>query len=100
MCVLPRDNLLKGHERGGTIVSGFEIAGAVDDVETIAIGRRIRELGRLQRVYGQGRWRKRKGIATIRLDDGSFARAEVHWYEAGGVGRKEFKIKRILDVGA
>jgi hypothetical protein len=81
-------------------MSGFEIVGAVADVETIAIGRRIRELGRLRRVYGKGRWRKRKGVATIRFDDGSLARAEVHWYEASGVGRKEFKIKRILDVGA
>lgn len=100
MRLSPRDNLLERRERGSTIVSDFEIVGAVDHVETIAIGRRIRELGRLRRVYGQARWRKRKGIATIRFDDGSLARAEVHWYEASGVGRKELKIKRILDAGA
>jgi len=56
----------------------------------------IRERARLQRVYGRGRWRKRKGVAHIRLSDGSIHAAEIHWYEAAGIGRKEFKIKRFL----
>jgi hypothetical protein len=74
----------------------LEIVGEVSDVETIAVGRRIRELERLRRVYGAGRWRKRKGIARVRLPDGTVSRAEVHWYEAHGIGRQEFKIKRLL----
>ena len=57
---------------------------------------RIRELKRLQKVYGSGRWRKRKGEATIRLADGTIINAEVHWYEAHGIGKREFKIKRYL----
>ena len=81
-------------------MSGFEILGPVVDPETIAIGRRIRELSRLRRIYGPGRWRKRKGIARVQFDDGTIVRAEVHWYEASGVGRKELKIKRILDVSS
>jgi hypothetical protein len=71
----------------------LEIVGAIVDVETIAFGRGIRELRRLEKAYGKGRWRKKKGIARIRLADGSTA--EVHWYEAHGVGRKEAKIKRL-----
>ena len=74
----------------------LEVLGEVEGVETIAVGRAIRELERLRRVYGRGRWRKRKGLATVRLGSGDPFRAEVHWYEAHGVGRKEFKIKRIL----
>jgi hypothetical protein len=66
-------------------------------VETIAIGRGIRELPRLQRLYGKGRWRKMKGIARIRLRDRRIRRAELHWYEAHGIGKKEFKRKRYLD---
>lgn len=75
----------------------FEIVGDLTDVETFAAGRGIRELARLNRVYGRGRWRKRKGVATVRLPDGAERRAELHWYEATGIGRKEFKIKRYLD---
>lgn len=67
------------------------------EVETIAIGRSIRDLPRLRRVYGAGRWRKRKGVATVRLGDKTVYRAELHWYEAHGIGRKELKIKRLLD---
>jgi hypothetical protein len=74
----------------------FDILGTIVDVETIATGRGIRELRRLQKTLGRGRWRKRKGIARIRLRDASIHTAEVHWYEAHGVGRKEYKIKRIL----
>ena len=74
----------------------FEILGDISDVETFATGSRIREIARLRRVYGRGRWRKRKGIARVRLLDGIIHRAEVHWYEASGIGRKEFKIKHLL----
>ena len=74
----------------------FEILGTIVDIETIATGREIRELRRLQKAHGRGRWRKRKGIARIRLKHGGIHTAEVHWYEAHGIGRKEFKIKRIL----
>jgi hypothetical protein len=75
----------------------FEVVGDITDVETFAVGSSIRELPRLRRAYGSGRWRKRKGIARVRLDDGTTHRAEVHWYEAHGIGRVELKIKRFLD---
>jgi hypothetical protein len=74
----------------------FEVVGDITDVETFATGTAIRELPRLRRTYGPGRWRKRKGIARVRLPDGTESRAEVHWYEAHGIGRKELKIKRLL----
>lgn len=75
----------------------FEIVSAVTDTETFASGSGIRELPRLKKRYGNGFWRKRKGIAEIRLPDGSLCRAELHWYEATGIGKKEFKIKYLLD---
>jgi hypothetical protein len=74
----------------------FQVIGPVTDIETIATSSGIRELPRLRKRYGRGRWRKRKGIALIRLVDGEVVKAEVHWYEATGIGRKEFKIKHIL----
>jgi hypothetical protein len=74
----------------------FEILGTITNVETFAIGTAIREIERLQRMYGRGRWRKQKGIALVRLLDGTVHQAEVHWYEPTGVGRKE-KIKHLLD---
>ncbi len=74
----------------------FEILGEVSDVETIATGAGIREIARLRKIYGRGRWRKRKGFARVRLADGSVRMAELHWYEAAGIGRKEFKIKYLL----
>jgi hypothetical protein len=74
----------------------FEILGDISEVETFATGSGIREIARLRRVYGRGRWRKRKGIARVRLVDGTIHMAEVHWYEATGIGRKEFKIKHLL----
>jgi hypothetical protein len=74
----------------------FEIVGEISQVETFATGSSIREIGRLRRLYGRGRWRKRKGIAHVRLDDGTVHLAELHWYEAAGIGRKEFKIKDLL----
>jgi len=76
---------------------GFELLGKITDVETIAAGTGIRELPRLRRVYGRSRWRKLKGLATVQLDDGTVGRAEVHWYEAHGIGRREMKIKHFLD---
>ncbi len=75
----------------------FDIVGALTYVEAIASGSGIRELSRLRRLYGQGRWRKMKGIARVRLKDGRIRLAELHWYEAHGIGRKEFKRKRFLD---
>jgi len=75
----------------------FEIVGEIEDIETFATGRSIRELAWLIRIYGRGRWRKRKGRATIRLSDGTERTAELHWYKATGIGRKEYKIKRYLD---
>lgn len=74
----------------------FQILGEMTEVETFASGSGIRELARLRRIYGRGRWRKRKGIARVRLSDGSIHLAEIHWYEAAGIGRKEFKIKHLL----
>ncbi|MCD6554990.1 MAG: hypothetical protein J7M16_13385 [Anaerolineae bacterium] len=74
----------------------FEVIGEITNVETIAVGGSIREIARLRKVYGAGRWRKLKGIAMVRLFDGTICEAEVHWYEAHGVGKKEIKIKRIL----
>jgi hypothetical protein len=74
----------------------FEILGEISDIETFAIGSSIREIARLRRVYGRGRWRKRKGIARVRLSNGKIHVAELHWYEAAGIGREEFKIKHLL----
>ncbi len=75
---------------------GFEIIGAIRNAQTFATGLSIRDLPRLRRRYGRGRWRKRKGVATVRLDDGLITEAELHWYEATGVGKKEIRIKRLL----
>jgi hypothetical protein len=69
----------------------------IQGVATIAVGRRIRELERLVKRYGAGHWRKRKGYAVVRLPNGSVRRAELHWYEAQGIGRMDMKIKRYLD---
>ena len=74
----------------------FEIIGEIEQIETFAVGSAIRELERLRKVHGKGRWRKRKGVAKVELSDGTLVEAEIHWYEASGFGRKEFKIKRIL----
>jgi hypothetical protein len=75
----------------------FDIIGEITSVETIASGSGIREIARLRKIYGRGRWRKRKGIARVRLPDETVRLAELHWYEAHGIGRKEFKIKRYID---
>lgn len=74
----------------------FEIVGDLRQIEVIAVGQGIRDLDRLRRYYGAGRWRKLKDFATVRLLDGSLHIAELHWYEAHGVGRKEFKLKLPL----
>ena len=75
----------------------FEIIGEIKDIETIAIGGRIRDIMRIQKQFGHGRWRKLKGIGKVRLESGRICNAELHWYEAHGIGRKKMKIKRILD---
>lgn len=74
----------------------IEVISEVTDIATIEVGRSIRELDRLQRMYGRGRWRKLKGFATVRLPDDTIVFAEIHWYEAHGIGKKDFKIKRIF----
>jgi hypothetical protein len=75
----------------------FEIIGPISSIELIADGSRLRQRRRLRRDYGPGEWVKRKGIARVRLADGTIRLAEVHWYEAHGVGRKELKVKRIVE---
>jgi hypothetical protein len=75
----------------------YEIVGEITQVEPIAVGSRIRDLPRLRRLYGKGRWRKLKGIALVRLRTGRIRKTELHWYEAHGIGRKEIKRKRYLD---
>jgi len=78
-------------------MKSFEIISEITDIQTVAVGSAIRDVSRLRKQYGTGRWRKLKGIALIRLRDGNIRRAELHWYEAHGIGRKEFKRKRYLD---
>jgi hypothetical protein len=78
-------------------VEFFEIISAIEDIETIAVGNGIRELERLRKTHGSGRWRKLKGRALVRLADGFECEAELHWYEAYGIGKKEMKIKELFD---
>ena len=75
----------------------FEIIGEITQIQTIAVGSSIRGLQRLRRLYGRGRWRKLKGVALVRLRSGTIRKAELHWYEAHGIGRKEIKRKRYVD---
>lgn len=75
----------------------FEIIGEIDSIEIIAVGSSIKDISRLRKQYGSGRWRKLKGNAKIRLINGAIRYAEIHWYEAHGIGRKKFKVKRYLD---
>ena len=75
----------------------FEIIGEIEDIETIAIGGRIRDIMQIQKRFGPGRWRKLKGTATVKLHSGNIRKAELHWYEAHSIGRKKMKIKRFLD---
>ncbi len=74
----------------------FEIVSKIENIEIIAIGGKIRDIMRLRKQYGQGRWRMLKGIATVRLENWNLVKAEVHWYEAHGIGKKKMKIKHIL----
>jgi hypothetical protein len=74
----------------------FELLSPIAEIETIARGAAIREVARLRRRYGAGRWLKRKGLAFVRAADGLTYRAEIHWYEASGIGRKELKVKRYI----
>lgn len=75
----------------------FEIVGTIGNVQIIAVGRRILQLERLTKLFGKGRWRKMKGEALIRLTSGDLRRAELHWYEAHGIGKRNMKFKRYLD---
>jgi hypothetical protein len=75
----------------------FKVIGPITKVASIAAGTAVRERKRLWKAYGKGRWRKLKGVADVEFDDGTICHAEIHWYEAHGVGAKEYKIKRILD---
>jgi hypothetical protein len=75
----------------------FEIISEVSDIERIARGPSVRERVRLRKQFGAGRWRKLKGIATVRLANGRIRRVELHWYEAHGIGKKKLKIKHYLD---
>ena len=74
----------------------FELIGDITNIEPIAVGHGIRVVSRLRKQYGDGNWRKLKGIATVKLLDGTIHTAEIHWYEAHGIGKKEFKIKLPL----
>ena len=75
----------------------FEIIGEIEEIEIIAIGGRIRNIMRLQNQFGRGRWRKLKGFAKVRLQNGQIRKAELHWYEAHGIGKKKVKIKKFLE---
>lgn len=74
----------------------FEILDKIRDIETIAAGRGVYIRRYLERTYGKGRWRKMKGIASVRLSDGTICQTEIHWFETHGIGRKDFKIKRVI----
>jgi hypothetical protein len=75
----------------------FEIISEIEEIETIAVAGRIRDIMLLRKQYGFGKWRKLKGVAKVRLQGGNIRKAELHWYEAHGIGRKKLKIKRLLD---
>jgi hypothetical protein len=75
----------------------FELIDEISEAETIAAGPSIRELSQLRKRFGHGRWRKRKGVANVRLRDGTIRFAEIHWYEAHGIDKVRMKIKRYLD---
>jgi len=75
----------------------LDILGEVEEIETIAVGGKIHDIMRIRKQYGPGRWRKLKGVAKVRLQSGRICKAEIHWYEAHGIGKRKMKIKRILD---
>ncbi len=74
----------------------FELVGRISEIETIAAGRAIRVLRYLRRAYSRGRWRKMKGVATVRLPNGALRRVELPWYEAHGIGKRDLRIKRYV----
>jgi hypothetical protein len=71
----------------------FEIVSDIERIETIAVGQGVRDRARLRKRYGGNRWRKLKGVAKVRLRSGTIRLAEIHWYEAHGLGKREFKLK-------
>ena len=75
----------------------FDVVGEIEQIETIAAGPSVKVRAVLRKTYGRGRWRKRKGIGTVRLQNGNLRRVELHWYEAHGIGRRDMKIKDYLD---
>ena len=74
----------------------FEILGEISDIQTIASGTGVYIRRYLERTYGKGRRRKMKGFATVKFADGTIFEAEIHWFEAHGIGREDFKIKRAI----
>ncbi|MCD6533558.1 MAG: hypothetical protein J7L25_05740 [Deltaproteobacteria bacterium] len=75
----------------------IDVVSEIENIEVIAVGGKIRDIMRIRKQYGDGRWRKLKGCAMIVLPEGGIARAELHWYEAHGIGRKKMKIKRLME---
>lgn len=88
-----------GNGKRPAVHETFEILGPIRSIEPIATGSSIRDLERLRKAYGAGRWRKLKGVASVRLSSGRIRLAELHWYEAHGIGKKEMKRKRYLESG-
>jgi hypothetical protein len=78
-------------------LSRFEIIGPITQVQTIAVNNRIREVQNLRKLFGAGRWRKLKGVTIVHFENGLTFRAEVHWYEAHGIGRRKMKVKQLLE---
>lgn len=76
----------------------FEVVGKIEQVETVATGPSVKVRSVLRKAYGRGRWRKLKGVATVRLPNGNLRRVELHWYEAHGIGKRDLKIKKYLDT--
>jgi hypothetical protein len=77
-------------------VTGFKLRSDIADVRVIAVGRAIRDLAKVKKAHGKGRWRKLKGTALVELDTGEVLQAELHWYEAHGIGRRDMKVKQVL----
>ncbi len=78
-------------------MADFRVRSPIIEIEVIAVGRAIRDLAKLRKAYGRGRWRKLKGKALVELEDGEVVEAELHWYEAHGLGRHDMKLKRVLE---
>ena len=75
----------------------FHLIGTIEDCEAIATGSRIRDVAKLRKLYGKGKWRKMKGVGLVRLSDGTVCSAELHWYEAHGIGKREMKVKQLFE---